>query len=305
MKNKILPLLSLLAVPFLAHGQNAWSVPAEVTDPTQSVTLYVDLAGTYNGDNPGSECQNLVGTSEPFLYIWAWIPNAAGVPGGDWGNYIENEALRWTKEDALGPDVYSFTMVPTTFYGVTAQQVYDGDIHFLVRALVAGSGGCGGGEQKSGDCVIRVDPPFVPVKKVRCYPKPTNAQNASPFRKNDVFTVVYDRGMEANPALLAAPGFVTYVEAWGDDGVKYRVANLLQVNNTPALSMTHDAAEDIFYMSFIPAEQCVLPTPIPETVKIEEIHVKVYKQGFTNAADQVVDEDDALVREWVFTSICP
>lgn len=288
----------------LATGQNAWSVPAEVTDPTQSLTIYVDLAGAYNGDNPGSECQNLVGTSEPFLYIWAWVPNAAGVPGGDWGNYIENEALRWVKEDALGADVYSFTMVPTTFYNVTAQQVYDGDVHFLVRAINAGSGGCAGGEQKSGDCLIRVDPPFVPVKKVRCYPKVTNAQNFTPFRKNDVFTVVYDLNMEENPAFLAAAGFTTFVEAWGDDGVKYRVANLLQVNNTPSLSMTFDETNNLYYMSFIPTEQCLIPNAIPDAVKITEIRVKVYKQGFVNANDQVVDEDDALVREWVFRALC-
>lgn len=286
--------LSLVAVAEIS-AQRAWSVPATVTDPSASVTIYVDINGAHNG--PGVGCTNLLGTTET-LYIWAW--GASGRPGGDWNNYIPDPALAWTKETSMGTDVYSFTMIPSQFYGATDAQVYTNDINFLIREIVPGSGGCAGGERKTGDMKILVDPPYVPVLKVRSFPKPLNAYNDVPFNKEDAFTLVYDANMEQEQRLIGQSDFFVYpiLKTVSGQTIRYPGVNSPgSAQNYPELQMAQNS-DGTFTWSVFPDTFF----NIPAGEELSEIKFKIIKRGASVAQDQVAIDG---VYDFTFKVSCP
>ena len=138
--------LSLLSQS--AWTQKVWTEPVVVTDPTDSVKIYIDLTKM--------DCSKLVGFAGP-LYIWTWKP--ADPVGGNGAWNASNTDHEWTNES---PDIWSIKFVPTDFYGVSAQDVYDNDIFFLVKALDGGGGGdcsAAGNEWKTEDLSVTVNPP--------------------------------------------------------------------------------------------------------------------------------------------------
>ena len=126
-------------------AQKWWTEPEDI-DPNDSVKIFVDLTKM--------DCDKLVGNAGP-LYIWTWQPADPVAGNGDWDN--SNEDMIMTNE---GPDIWSITILPVDFYGVSAQEVYDNNIHFLVKADDGGSGGdcsVAGDENKTEDLEIEVE----------------------------------------------------------------------------------------------------------------------------------------------------
>src|SRR5687767_7244289 len=115
---KALVFTALLAGLFLqgVWGQKVWTEPATVNDPTDSVKIFIDLTQM--------DCDKLVGFAGP-LYMWTWMPADPVAGNGSWN--ASNTDHAFTNE---GPDLWSITILPTDFYGVSAQDVFEKDIFF-------------------------------------------------------------------------------------------------------------------------------------------------------------------------------
>ncbi|MEL6922758.1 MAG: hypothetical protein AAFO94_01840, partial [Bacteroidota bacterium] len=126
----------------MLNAQKAWIVPDPTTadfDPTKEITIYIDVKKT-------EDCPELADLEE--LYMWTWNPNEldAGSPkaNGSWGE--SNEVMKLTNE---GGGIFTYTMVPTEFYEVTADVVYEKDFSFLAKALDGSGGKTACGEDKT------------------------------------------------------------------------------------------------------------------------------------------------------------
>lgn len=143
-----------------AWAQKVWTEPAVVTSPSDSVKVYIDLTKM--------DCSRLVGYP-CRLNMWTWKPGADPVGGnGTWS--ASNTDHAFVNES---PDIWSITILPTDFYGVSAQDVYDNDIFFLAKALDGGGGGdcsAAGNEWKTEDLSVEVNPPGPLVRKVFSFP---------------------------------------------------------------------------------------------------------------------------------------
>lgn len=129
MKKIIVFLLAMLTMG-RALAQVTITTSPVVYAPDEEVTWYFDM----------SDLMQVEG--EPF-YIWTWAPsNPEDVLGTEdgWNNPSDACTLKY-----VGNGVYSLTMVPTEFYGVTAEELYaNSDIFWLnirneVKVDVTGS----------------------------------------------------------------------------------------------------------------------------------------------------------------------
>lgn len=116
MKKIIVFLLAMLTMG-RALAQVTITTSPVVYAPDEEVTWYFDM----------SDLMQVEG--EPF-YIWTWAPsNPEDVLGTEdgWNNPSDACTLKY-----VGNGVYSLTMVPTEFYGVTAEELYaNSDIFWL------------------------------------------------------------------------------------------------------------------------------------------------------------------------------
>lgn len=265
--------LFVLAILFLSaskvEAQKIWAEP-EGFGPEDSITIYVDIKQC--------DCTKLVGNAGP-LYMWTWKPSEnATVSNGQWSS--SNEELQMTNE---GDDVWSFKMVPTAFYDVDAQTVYDEDIHLLVKAKDGGGGGTCEDEFKTEDLELLVDPPASPIKKVYTFPV-ANADSLL-IGADDVFTLIYDNAIEAKESLQGITDFYVYPKAIGSDEEEYKIVSLAQVGNSPELEMTNEGNK-VFSYSFIPN----LSFDMPDGVAIVGLKFRLIRKQVTNS-DDAVDGD--------------
>ena len=224
------------------------------------------------------DCDILVGTTDP-LYIWTWMPADPVNGNGDWSS--SNTDNQW--ED-LGNDVYRFTMIPTEFYGVTAQEVYDNDISFLAKKEDGGSGGdCSsatGTEDKTEDITIEVDPPTGGAVKV--YPFPSfNDGDSLALTQKDIFTVFYDNSIEDKVSMQNPGDLYVYVTAFDMNGNNYRPATIGTVGSTPSLKMTQEGS---LYRWTIQPERLF---NIPNGETLNRIELQVVKPVIVNSDDTV------------------
>jgi hypothetical protein len=164
--------LLLIIATGLQAQELAWFIPASGgpnVDVNQEITIYVDVS------HPDCECPLLI-DAEDSLYIWTWEPSEnATVNNGQWN--ASNPELQMTNE---GANIWSYTMVPTTFYNVDASVVYDIGISFLVKKFDGST--TAEGEPKSVD--IHLDIPMIinsveendsNTKDIKLYPNPSNS----------------------------------------------------------------------------------------------------------------------------------
>ena len=140
------------------NAQVVTSDPSDYTNPTQSVKIIVDLNQL---DQTIEHVQLLIADADSSkdLFIWTWKPFehpaghpfANGIGAQPWKN--SNDTLKMTKESDR---IYSFTMIPTEFYGVDEITVFTEDIHFLVKPK--DGGGYGDPDRKSTDLVFEINP---------------------------------------------------------------------------------------------------------------------------------------------------
>jgi len=268
MKKHILILAAfLLTAVGAVNAQKVYTDPEEI-DPNSDVTIFVDLTQM--------DCDKLLGNSGP-MYIWSWMPAEPVVGNGDWDN--SNAALEMTNE---GPDLWSITFTPTDFYGVTAADVYENDISFLVKAQDGGSGGdcsAAGAEFKTEDLMIEVDPPQLGPVKVFSFPEVAN--DSVSINQDDIFTLVYDNSVEEKPSMQNATDLYVYARAYDSNGTRYRPASLSQVGNTPELQMSSDGST--FRWTVQPSRVF----QVPDGVSLDYLELQIVKPVIANSDDAV------------------
>ncbi len=258
--------------------------PAENINPEDTLKIIVDLDQL---DVTQDYVQNLIADADAGLdlFIWTWKPaeHPAGHPlvnglgGAPWKN--SNPALMMTKE---ANHLYSYTMVPTEFYEVDAGTVYQEDIHFLVKPQ--DGGGYGDPDRKSGDLVVKIDPPATDRDPVFQFPSSIGA--------DDVLTIVYENWRETKPSMQNLDADSAYVHAecklvsgsiikvpsnYFDDPTQYPNAKMVVVD------------DNVFEWMIIPERYFNLQ-PGDE---IEEIKIVVRKPVFAGGKERV--DNDLIV----------
>jgi hypothetical protein len=260
-------------------GQKVWTEPAVVTSPTDSVKIYIDLTQM--------DCSKLVGFAGP-LYMWSWMPAEPVGGNGAWS--ASNTDHAFVNES---PDIWSITILPTDFYGVSAQDVYDNDIFFLAKALDGGGGGdcsAAGNEWKTEDLSVEVDPPGALVRKVFTFPDVVEGDSLS-IRQNDIFTLRYDNKLEEKISMQDASDLYVYARAYDTEGTEYRPSAIAQVANHPELKMTQDGEN--YTWSIWPEK--VFNIPVGKT--LDYVSLQIMKPNLVNS-------DDAVDGLWVYHFRC-
>ncbi|WP_370087815.1 hypothetical protein [Ekhidna sp.] len=236
--------------------------------PCEEITLTIDIS---QGD-----CQSIVDSDGP-LYMWTWMPAGPAIDGGngEWSN--SNDALELTK---TGDNLWSYTMVPTEFYGVEADVVYANGFSLLVKEKDGGGGGdCSatGGEFKTSDYTLAVAPPFTSAK-LFALPKAVFT--------NDVFSFHYDNTLETKETMQNLEEIYVYAAAIAG-GVEYPISDMSEVGNNDDLKMT-SLGDGKFVLSFVPN---VFFTDVPAEQSIEQLLFIVRKKDMLSDDDRV--EEDA------------
>jgi len=115
----------LWLVTSVTHAQKIWIKPNPYS-LNDSLTIFVDL----------KQCQNQSLLGKKDLYLWTWQPSSPASPGNSWEN--SSQAFSMTNE---GDYIWSFTMVPTSFYGVDSMVFARNGWWFLVKSKNGGGGG--------------------------------------------------------------------------------------------------------------------------------------------------------------------
>lgn len=245
----------------------AWIEPGPAADVTSEIKLYVDVT------HPDCECPNLIDSSEP-MYLWTWSPGDP--PGGNGAWDASNVNLEWTQE---GPNLYSFPMVPTDFYGVDAPTVYTDSIFFLIKKF-NGADTDGTGENKSVDFHIGVIP-------VGC----VNIMCAFPevFQEDDYLTMTYNNNKETNNGLQdLQPGDVYMYPVALAGGIQYNYLSESLVDNNivnyPELELKSDE-QGFFYTTILTDEffRINSANPVPDGVPIEKIIINIRRATFSGS----------------------
>jgi len=250
--------------------------PAEDIDPTQSLTIYVDLQQL---DQTNEHTQLLVEAAEngEDLYFYTWSPyefplghpKANGVADPVWKN--GNDTLIMTKESEY---VYSWTMIPTEWYEVDASTVYANDIHFLVKP--EDGGGFGDPDVKSEDLTVAIDPPK--LERDPAYIFPVEGQ------QDDIYTIYYENGREDKESMqgLAEGEAYLFAEALLSDSSVTRIAPFFfSVAQYPKLEM--DYIGDKTFRKFIVPRQFFM---VPEELDILNMEFVVLKKLYATSADR-------------------
>lgn len=270
MKKYIFTMLALLLTGMGSlQAQKVWTEPAEDINPDDTLKIYVDLTKM--------DCDKLVGSAGP-LYIWSWLPADPVNGNGDWTASNTDNAL-----ENVGPDIWRFTMIPTEFYGVSAQDVFDNDIHFLVKGIDGGSGGdcsAAGSENKTEDLMVEVDPPTGGLRKVYSFPDVV-AEDTLALTQRDVFTLFYDNSIEDKPSMQNPGELYVYARAFDTDGTEYRPSALSQVGNNPDLQMTQDG------MTYHWMIQPKALFAVPDGKTLDYLQLRVIKKVLVNSDDAV------------------
>lgn len=251
------------------NAQKVWTEPAVYTNPDDTLKIFVNLALM--------DCQKLVGDPGP-LYIWTWMPADPVNGNGTWN--ASNTDNAWVNE---GPDIWSFKMVPTSFYGVPAQTVFDNDIMFLVKGLDGGGGGdcsAAGGEFKTEDLLLEINTPGPLVQKVYSFPAKSDIDTLL-VQTDDIFTFLYDNSLEEKVTMQNATDLYVYARAYDTDGQEYRPSPISQVGSNPSLRMVKDGTT--FHWMITPAE--FFQIPVGKT--LDYVKLQIMKPVLATSDDAV------------------
>ena len=269
---------------FLAKAQvSTEPAKAEEIDPNGTLKIIVDLTQMDDSQEYVQNLQQAAADGED-LFIWTWSPAehpfghplANGTADPTWKN--SNDTLMMTKE---AENIYSYTMVPTEFYEVDAQTVYENDIMFLVKPK--DGGGFGDPDRKSDDYTIEVNPPSLERNPAYFFP--------GRFQENDLVVLFYDNKEEENPNLqnLDPAEAYFYAEAVLSDSSIVRIApNSFTVGNYPELQL-ESFGDGIFKKYFIPNQFF----DVPQNLEIASLKFFVQKKTYFSGADRISYDLDA------------
>ncbi|HMR44010.1 MAG TPA: hypothetical protein PKC40_09260 [Saprospiraceae bacterium] len=258
-----------------AHAQKAWIEPDPTSaafDPTKEVTIYVDV-------NKSEFCAALA--TLPELYMWTWNPNElpAGSPkaNGTWTQ--SNDILKMTNE---GNGIFSYKMIPTEFYEVSADVVFDKNFSLLLKGKDGSAGMTTCPEDKTEDLSIEAIP-FVLDKKVASFPE-GNTKDTMFTRSSDFWTLIYNKNLEEKPALVDATEFYVFIKAVGTDGRTYTYAPSSQISNKPELKMT-ERESGKYYWTIQP--DVFFQNLLPNSVQVKSLVAQIAKKGASSTGDLV------------------
>jgi len=273
-------LLQFLLFPFFgAFGQAVSSEPAEI-DPTQPVKIIVNLNLTTN--DWGIIEAAAAGED---MYIWTWKPfehksgeKVNGLEPAPWKN--SNPLLKMTKETE---GIYSFTLTPTEFYEVTAKEVYDNDIHFLIKPK--DGGGYGDPDVKTEDLLLPVRLPEGVSKILFSMPNAFGPDlDSVKLASDDIFSIVYDIIQEPKESMKDANSLYLYPVATGSDGIEYKIAaNARRVADFPQLQLKSNG-KGIFKKSLYKYQWDQMFN-LPSGVIIEKLNILIVKPNLRTSDD--------------------
>lgn len=279
-------LLALVLSPLGLLGQ-VTTVPAEADeiDPEGTLKIIVNVNQMDASLGHVVNLQDSVAAGAD-LYIWTWEPveHPAGHPlvngtgQRPWQN--SNDSLKMTKE---GGGIFSYTMVPTEFYGVSAQQVYDEDISFLVKTK--NGGGYGDPDVKSSDFTILVDPPVLERRPAYFFP--------ATFKETDLVQFYYDNNLEQNPNMQNLPPSEAYFYAQAtlsDSSVARIALNSFTVGTKPQLQLT-SVGGGIFKKYFVPRDFF----EVPQGLSIRSLKFYVQRKTYLSGQDRITYDVTAEV----------
>ncbi len=250
-------------------AQVGWIEPTP-TDVTKPVKIFVDLSKTTN--------KSLDGNAGPF-YIWTWKPvelaagdsNVNGLGDKPWKN--SNDRLIMTPEPDKGARIFSFTMIPTKFYGTTPAAVYQSGISFLVKPK--DGGGYGDPDLKTEDITIPIEPPSTDKGLIYCLP--------GTLFENDLTSIVYDNPKETKVSMqnIASGNCYLHIKATDADGIIYQVAPFFLVQDYAQLQM-YKMPDGRFKITMILRSFL----SIPDGKIIKKLEVTVRKKDWLSSADQ-------------------
>lgn len=271
--------LGLLALGLSASSLATAQVstdPPEYQDPTAEVKIIVDISKL---DASKDYVQNLQADAAAGLdlYIWTWSPAehqdphplVNGTGSAPWKE--SNELLKMTKE---AENIYTFTMTPTDFYEVTAQEVFDKDIKFLVKPK--DGGGYGDPDRKSDDLTVAVDPPVTERNPAFLFP--------GRFVTDDLVMLYYDNKLEEVEGMqnLATDDVWFFAEATLSDSSVVKISpSVFTVGNYPQLQMTH-FGDGVYKTYFVPRKFFT----VPADKEVTKITMYVMRRVFTGAGSR-------------------
>lgn len=274
--NKWIGIVALLAPAWSSVAQ-VTTEPVEYQDPTTQVKIIVDLSAL---DASLDHTQNLLDAAAAGedMYVWTWSPAehpaghplANGIGSEAWKN--SNDSLVMTKE---GENLYSWTIIPTEFYEVDAQTVFENDIKFLVKPK--DGGGYGDPDIKSEDLTLLVDPPVTERNPAFLFP--------GSFNDDDLVMLYYDNKLEENAGMqnLADDDVWFFAEATLSDSTTVKIApNAFSVPNFPQLQMKAKG-DGIFKNFFVPRDFFA----IPSDKNITKIVIYIQRRVFTGGSSRI------------------
>jgi len=255
-------IISILSFSYLSVQAQKVTTEPEVFAAGDSIKILVDISKC--------DCKRLMGNPGP-LYMWTWSPKEGTIPNGSWT--ASNPQMAMTHE---GGDVWSFSMRPTTFYGVDAATVYDKDIKLLVKAADGtGLGGGGCDEDKTEDLLISVDPPKTGPRKLSPFPDLAKGDTVY-VTANDALTIIFDKSQDtlATSTLKDGTEFLVFPKAKMSDGSYLNYTPIGQAINLPELFMKPLEGSDTKYRwTFVPNMLFKDKIPVGKTIRAIKFQV--------------------------------
>ncbi|MEO0404289.1 MAG: hypothetical protein AAF193_05420, partial [Bacteroidota bacterium] len=220
-------ILSLVSVTMIS--QVAYVLPSP-TDATQELTIYIDVSLSVDGSQNNALRAMLIDHPDDDVFIWTWNPASPVNGNGDWG-----ESAEANKMEKIGPLLYTFTLLPSEFYGVDGSSLFASGISCLAKLKDGNAYADDGysGEAKTEDLNIEIIPKLCD-RKFCIFPE---------IRQGDDYvSITYDNTQESFEGLqnLSPDQYYVYLVGSTDEFffVNYEVASTDMVTSTPSLQMT-------------------------------------------------------------------
>ena len=213
--------ISLVAANFAksqTSGAVVTTIPSSFTAEDQ-VKIIIDVSNVPN-----------LKDKEP-LYMWTWAPGEPAPGNGSWDN--SNEARKLTKE---GPNKWSITFTPSTFYGKAPAEVKT--ISFLVKAKN------GNGDAKTDDIHLTVAPLVFVPSAFRTFPKIVG--------QNEFITFFLDQSLAGDIVTQRMTPAQAKISLWSTTGAQVDTEKTVTVSKTG----------NLYSYSFLPSKLFTIPNGV-------------------------------------------
>lgn len=266
MKKAIL-LFSFVIVAFMGFSQAAYILPSP-TGKNDTITLYVNVAATTDGNQNGVLKAMLTDHPLDSVYLWTWMPSTPVIGNGEWT--ASNEGMKMT---LVTGQLYSIRFKPTSFYGVDATEFFSKGISCLAKLKNGGDyAGLYSGEAKTEDMHVNVIPKL--CEELYCaFPEIA--------KSDDFFSITYDNNKETNPDLQNLDDDECFLFMRAEQTVfnAFNYATPELTTTTPALQMKPIAGSPGFFRLTILPEDFFAGI-VPANFNLKTLKYYVLKPGY-------------------------